>query len=142
MVASHPLRDQPRIISDPPQASCTMSYPPSDTRPVQTLLCWGGWPCLWLAEVFNSDGICFSASLTLLAVKPKRLHWVSCYVPPEQALCSGLLLVTIRLITVPLAAACRALLAASEGVGCSLGCQNKSLSKVGQQMVPRLKKQL
>lgn len=51
-------------------------------------------------------------------------------------------LVTIKLITAPSAAELRAILAASEGAGCSLGCQNKSLSKVGQQTVPGLEKHL
>lgn len=51
-------------------------------------------------------------------------------------------LVTIKLITVPSAAAHWALPAASEEAGCSLGCRNKSLSKVGQQTMPSLQKWL
>lgn len=51
-------------------------------------------------------------------------------------------LVTIKLITISSAAAHRAFPAASEEAGCSLGCRNKSLSKVGQQTMPSLQKWL
>jgi len=52
------------------------------------------------------------------------------------------MLATIKLITVPSAAERQTLPAASREAGCSLGCWNKSLSKVGQQTIPGLRKRL